>query len=215
MKLLPLVLVLGACNPKASAPPAGTGSGAGGSAVGAPSAAPQAKPVAPADDLCHIGMDAIDHATCGSSAGQLQAARRSLETITATVQNTGTTDVHAYDTACARLVDAIDHDAKKTGCTLAIDAPTRTRSGKLMDEYYAQRTPVTPTGDAAADAVITKIAAMRDAACACTDQACVDKVDQQVVAIPPMPAGASQAARDLASKVLDDAQRCAERVKLH
>ena len=210
MKLLPLVLVLAACNQKPSGPPPSTGSAGSAGAAGAPPVAS----VAPADDLCRAGMDAIDHASCGSGAGQLAATRKSLETITATVQNTGTTDPHAYDMTCARLVDAIDHDAKKTGCTLAIDAATRARIGKLTDEYYAQRTPVTPTGDAAADAMITKLAAMRDAACACKDQACLDKADEQLVAIPTLPATAPQAARDLASKLLDDAQRCSQRVKM-
>ena len=221
MKLLPLVvLVLAACNEKprqAPAAPPATGSG---SAVVAPAgsgsagSAASVANVAAADDLCRIGMDAIDHASCGSAAGQLGAARKSLETITATVQSTGTTDPHAYEVSCARLVDALAHDAKKAGCTITLDAGVQARVGKLVDEYYGQRTPVTPTGDAAADAVITKVAAMRDAACACKDQACIDKVDEQLVTIPAMPANASAAARDLATKLLDDASRCAQRAKL-
>jgi hypothetical protein len=172
------------------------------------------QPVAVANDLCRIGMGAIDRAACGSAASSLTAARKSLEAIVTTAQNTGTTDPHAYDVTCARLVDAIARDAAKAGCTVTFDADVQARIKKDVDEYYAQRTPVTPTGDAAADAVITKVAAMRDAACACKDQACIDKVDDQLVKIPAMPAIAPQAARDLATKLLDDASRCAQRVKM-
>lgn len=212
MKLLPLLLVLAACNQKAQAP---VSAGSGGSAGSAAPAAPAVKPSPPAsDDVCRMGMDAIDHASCGSAASKLTAARKSLEAIVTTAQNTGTTDPHAYEITCARLVDAIDRDGTKAGCSLTIDPALRARIAKDVDEYYAQRTPVTPTGDAASDAVITKVAAMRDAACACKDQKCLDKVDDQLVTIPAMPATAPQAAKDLTTKLLDDASRCAQRVKL-
>jgi hypothetical protein len=215
MKLLPLVLVLAACNSKGKPPETGAAGSAApvvsaGSAGSAGSAA--TAPVPPQNDLCRIGIDAIDHASCGSAS--LQSARKSLETITATVQTTGTNDPHAYEVTCARLVDAIDRDAAKSGCTLQLDAGLRATIKKDVDEYYGQRTPVTPTGDAAADAIVTKVAAVRDAACACKDQACIDGVDKKLVAIPAMPGTAPQAARDLATKLLDDASRCAQRVKL-
>jgi len=224
MKVLPLaaVLLLAACNEKqhdapapapAPAPAVAPGSAAApGSAPPGPGSATTAIPAA--DDVCRIGMDAIDHASCGSAAGSIKAARSSLETISSTVQTTGTNDPHGYEVTCSRLVDAIDRDAAKAGCTLAIDPALRARIAKTVEAYYAQRTPVTPTGDAAADAVIAKVAAMRDAACACKDQACLDKVDEQLVTIPAMPTTVSQAARDLGSKLLDDAARCAQRVKM-
>ena len=76
-----------------------------------------------------------------------------------------------------------------------------------LDRYFAQRTQVTKTGDPAADDLIAKVAAMRDAACACQDQTCLDKLQ-----IPSMPAHLPDAARDLVTKLLDDAARCAQRI---
>ena len=70
-----------------------------------------------------------------------------------------------------------------------------------------------PTGDAASDAVIARIVAVRDAACECKDAACLDRVDQQLVAIGTLPATAPDAARTLGSKLLEDAGRCAARVR--
>jgi hypothetical protein len=253
MKLLPLVLVLAACNQKGHAPAGSVGSagsagspgsagsaesagsaasassagsagavagagsaistGSAGSAAGAAGSAAVVQ-IPAADDLCRQGMAAIDHSSCGSATSSLSAARKSLDTIVATAQQTGVTDPHAYEVTCARLVGAIAHDAAKSGCTITFDAGMKAKIAKDVEEYYGQRTPVTPTGDAAADAVIAKVAAMRDAACACKDQACLDKADKQLVVIPAMPATVPQAARDLATKLLDDASRCAQRVKM-
>jgi hypothetical protein len=214
MKLLPLLVVLVACNQKQTSPPAAVGSAA--PMVSPGSAAPVEKPPSPppANDLCRIGIDAIDHAKCGSAESSLQSARKSLDTIVSTAQQTGISDPHAYEVSCARLVDAIDHDATKAGCTLSIDVPTRTTIRKDVDEYYDRRTPVTKTGDAAADEIIAKVAAVRDAACACKDQKCIDGLDKQLVAIPPMPATAPPAAHDLGTKLADEAGRCAQRIKL-
>lgn len=229
MKLLPLLLVLAACNQKGHAPASSAGSagtagstaagsaaaGTAGSAAAAGSAGSAAVvQIAAADDLCRQGMDAIDHSSCGSATSSLSAARKSLDTIAATAQQTGVTDPHGYEVTCARLLDAIAHDAAKSGCTITFDAGMKAKIAKDVEEYYGQRTKVTPTGDAAADAVIAKVAAMRDAACACKDQACLDKADKQLVVIPAMPATVPQAARDLATKLLDDASRCAQRVKM-
>jgi hypothetical protein len=167
-----------------------------------------ANPVIP-DDLCKLGIAAIDRASCPG----LKPARASLEAIAGAAQKT-TVDPHGYELTCARLIDAVVRDTSTTGCSVPLDPAMQARVAKAVEAYYAQRTAVTPTGNAEADAWIAKIAAMRDTACACKDQACIDQADAQLVKIEAMPGAASQAARDLATQLLDDAARCAQRVKM-
>ena len=114
---------------------------------------------------------------------------------------------------CAQMVLAIEQDAAKLGCTVPIDAAQRTEITALLDAWYGQRTPVVPTGDAASDAFIARIVAVRDAACECRDMACLDRVDKQLLELGAVPATATAAARTLASKLLGDAGRCASRVR--
>jgi hypothetical protein len=52
-------------------------------------------------------------------------------------------------------------------------------------------------------------ASMRDAACECRDAACLDRVDKQLVAIGTLPCGTC-----LGIKLLEDAGRCASRVRM-
>jgi len=54
---------------------------------------------------------------------------------------------------------------------------------------------------------------VRDATCECRDAACLERVDKQLVAIGTMPETAPQTARTLGSKLLEDAARCANRVR--
>ncbi len=205
MKALALAALLSVtgCKAKHDTPPPAAGSG---SATGS-------APAPTSDDICRRGIEAIDHASCGSGAFDLHAARSSLDGIAGTVQKLGTADPHAYDVMCSRFLDAIDHDAAKAHCTFPLDPAIRARVTQILDAYYAERTPVTQTGDPASDAVIAKVASMRDAACACKDAPCLDKVDEQLVQIAAMPAGAPQTARDLAGKLLDDAARCAQKIR--
>jgi hypothetical protein len=84
---------------------------------------------------------------------------------------------------------------------------------KTLEEWYAQRTAVTPTGDAAADAVIAKIATIRDATCACEKSACLDEVDKQLASVGTFADNAPQGARDLGKKLLEDTARCAAKVR--
>jgi hypothetical protein len=61
--------------------------------------------------------------------------------------------------------------------------------------------------------VIARIVAVRDAACECKDAACLDRLDAKLGAIGTLPATAPDAARTLGSKLLEDAGRCASRVR--
>jgi len=178
------------------------------------SAAVVADAAPPSLDICKIGVAAIEKATCPTPEVRenLMKAKKSLDGVVQTVGQAQADPVQ-FQVMCAQLLLAIERDAKKAGCTLAVDAQQRTDIMATLDAWYARRTPVTQTGDAAADAVIAKIVAVRDATCECRDAACLERVDKQLVAIGTMPETAPQAARTLGSKLLEDAARCANRVR--
>ena len=183
--------------------------------VPGPSAGSGAADGASRVDICKISQDAVDKATCTTADGRqsLVDAQKAIGGIVQTIGKVGGTSLRQYQVMCAQLVLAIERDAAKLSCALAIDARQRAELTALLDAWYGQRTPVAPTGDAAADAVIARIVAVRDAACACKDAACLDRVDQQLVAIGTLPATAPDAARTLGGKLLEDAARCAARVR--
>jgi hypothetical protein len=202
-----LLLGLVACQTKSQPHPA-----AGSAAVVAPPAAP-APPVRPAE-LCTTSLAALDASDCAGNESGLRAARTSLEGIINTMLKTGGADPDTYAIMCGRMLLAIERDLGSAGCTVAIDPALRQRIQGVLDTYYNQRTPVTKTGDAASDEMIGKLAAVRDAACDCRTSACIDKLDPQLAALPTLPATAPQAARDLATKLLDDSARCAQRARM-
>lgn len=206
-----LVLVaLGACQSKEKKPPAPTPASASGSApiVVDAQAAPAGVP------LCELGRKAIDGAKCDKPEAQsmLKQAKSTFDGLVKTVGQSNA-DPTQMQVMCAQLVLALERDARKVDCSLALATPERQQIQELLDRWYSQRTPVTQTGDAAADGVIAKMAAVRDAACACKTQKCLDELDNTLVSIPVMPASAPQSARDLGTKVLEDAARCANRVR--
>lgn len=201
-----LLLALVACQAKSQPPAAGS--------AAPPAATPPAAVATRTAEVCTDSLAVLDHSSCGSGDAGLRAARTSLEGIINTMTKVGDADPKTYDIVCARMLVALEHDLGSAGCTLAIDPALRERIQRLLDEYYNQRTPVTKTGDATADDMITKLAAVRDAACECRTSACIDKLDPQLAALPTLPPSAPQAARDLATKLLDDAARCAQRARM-
>ena len=200
-----LLLALVACQAKSQPPAAGSA---------APPAATPPPVATRTAEVCTASLAVLDHSSCGSGDAGLRAARTSLEGIINTMTKVGDANPKTYDIVCARMLVALEHDLGSAGCTLAVDPALRERVQRLLDEYYNQRTPVTKTGDATADDMITKLAAVRDAACECRTSACIDKLDPQLAGLPTLPPTAPQAARDLASKLLDDAARCAQRARM-
>jgi hypothetical protein len=211
LTLIAAAALLASCKGKPrEAPAPGPGSGAPASAAGAGVAAEP-----PAPDLCRSSTAAVDQATCKTPEArqQLLDAKQAIDRIAEASFKVGGADHRQLQVMCAQVLLAIEQDAAKLSCTVAIDARQRKEITALLDAWYAQRTPVAPTGDAASDAVIARIAAVRDAACACRDAACLDRVDQQLVSIGAMPQAAPASARTLGSKLLEDAGRCASRVR--
>jgi hypothetical protein len=222
------VLLLAGCKDKGREPPA-QGQGSGAPAAGAaPSRAPSPVPppppgaaaaaaaaAEPVPDVCRSSLVVLDQAACKTPEARqsLVEPRKAISGLVEALGKIGAADPRQQQVICAQMLLAIEHDAAKLGCTIAIDAPRRKEITGLLDAWYGQRTPVAPTGDAAADAVIARIVAVRDAACDCRDAACLDRVDQQLVAIGQLPPAAPPAARTLAGQLLDDAARCAARVR--
>ena len=89
--------------------------------------------------------------------------------------------------------------ADEEGCRLMVSSWQRNANHGVP--------PLAKATGAYVNSALTKVAAMRDAACACQDQTCLDKIQ-----IPSMPSNLPDAARDLVKKLLDDAARCAQRI---
>jgi hypothetical protein len=198
------------------APAAGSAAGAAagstaGSAAGSAAAGSAASPA----DICKIAVAALDKATCPTPEllQGLRETKGSIDRIVETVGQLGGANRSQFQVLCAQVLLAIERDAAKLKCVMAIDPGPRAEITALLDAWYGQRTPVVPTGDAASDAAIARMVAVRDAACECRDAACLDRVDKLLVTLGPFPEKAPDAARTLASKLLEDAARCASRVR--
>lgn len=224
LAVLAALSLLAACKdkprePAATPPPApGSAAPAADAAIAAVAAAPPdgAEAGVPVVDACGISSAALATAACPSAdaAKGLARAKDSIDQIVQTVGTIGSADTRQMQVMCAQLLSAIERDAKKLGCTLTIPPAQRTEIAALLDAWFGQRTQVEPTGDAAVDAVIARMVAVREAACACRDAACLDALDKELVKVPPFPAKAPDGARELGVKVLEDAARCAQRVRL-
>lgn len=211
MKSLALVVALAACQSKSSPPPPTAGSAAPGSAAPAP--------VAHVPELCQASLGVLERASCPNNDAGLRAAKTSLTGIINTMTQVGNGDPTSYDITCARLLLALERDvgagSGSARCELPIDAELRGKIQRTLDAYYNQRTPLTKIGDAASDDALAKLAAVRDAACDCRTSSCIDALDAKLSQLPPLPATAPQAAKDLAGKLLDDSARCADRARMN
>jgi hypothetical protein len=222
MKLVQIAIavsLLASCKDRPREPSPSSGSSpSSGTAPAAPASgvpASGAPPAAPTPDICRNSYITLDRATCPTPEARqsLGEAKKAIGRIVETIGKIGGTDLRQLQAMCAQMFLAIESDAAKLKCEIPIDASQRKEIMTLLDAWYGQRTPVAPTGDATSDAVIARIAAIRDAACECRDPACLDRVDKQLVSIGPLPATAPDAARALGRKLLEDAGRCASRVR--
>src|SRR5258705_6115 len=176
---------------------------------GAAPSSPASADAAVALDACGIGLRALDVVKCPDEAlAQVKRAKQQLAGVVGMMGSGGLGGSEQQQIACAQMVLAFERDAAKLHCTIPIAAGDRAKLVAMLDAFYARRTPVTPTGDGEADAVIARIVAVRDAVCACRDPACLDRVEGRLDAIGTFAATAPQNARDLGAKLLDDIGRC-------
>jgi hypothetical protein len=213
MKLVALMVLLAACKgggharsqPGSAAPPGSTAPA--GSAAAAGSAARL--------DICDIALTALDKTTCDApdSAKNLQSAKKTFQGILDTAHQTRPSDPRPLQMMCAQLFLAMQRDVVKLHCTTGATDDQRATIAAALDAWYAQRTPVAPTGDPASDAVIARVAAVRDHMCACTDMACLERVDKELDTMGSLPASAPAQAKELGGALLDDVGRCESKIR--
>nr|HEX4313795.1 hypothetical protein [Kofleriaceae bacterium] len=206
------VVVLGACGNKASSGGEGGGSNlhvvrAG--AVGSGTIAAMHL------EICDLGSRVVEDAACGSAMTpkDMKMTAKAFQGLLSTAAD-GRADPESLEDTCAQMVAVLDQQATKSGCALEMTDAERKLVRDRLASWYGKRTPVTPTGDAAADAVMTKIATVRDAMCACKDMACLGEVDKQIGAVGTLGSGSPQAARELGGKLYDDIGRCEKRIQM-
>ena len=111
---------------------------------------------------------------------------------------------------CAVMLDGMTRAEQPKNCPLDVTDAERKELADFLGAWYAQRTAAVVTGNADADAALTRLAAPRDEACACKDLACAHaasaKIDKETT-----PLG-SDAARSAASGMRDDVTRCRQKL---
>jgi hypothetical protein len=191
--------------------PIATPSGSGSAPAPFPAGSNTAPTITPASEqLCALGVAAIDATRC--DVPKLGMARTALANLQGALKKGSTSD-HETDAACGQLIQALERDLAKAKCTLALDAAGRTRLDRVMKAWYGRRTAVAPTGDRDSDAMIGRLAAVRDAACECGDSACIDGLTKQLKEVGALRDTATTRARTLASELLRDISRCTTRVR--
>lgn len=205
MRCLIIALVAAGCSDSSSRNPPAAASGSD----------TVASPAATVPDICQIAITALDGTTCAAAEVKtgIALARTGIRGIIDKVSQRA--DAKQIAATCGQLLLALERDVKRAGCALAIGSADRARIDGVMTEFYAQRTAVVATNHPASDAFIAKLAAVRDATCACRDgdASCLDGLTPRLRECGELPADAPQPARTLAGKLLEDASRCAARVR--
>ncbi len=106
---------------------------------------------------------------------------------------------------CASFLEIAIGEQTAKGCTFSA-APRAAEIAAFLDAYYAERAQLVPTSDPATDAVLAKLAAQRDATCACADQACALAAAKELP--DPLPKNAPPKALELGGQLIDDIGKC-------
>lgn len=197
MKVLIAVALLAGCSKKQEDAPA-----------------PPPPPPAPRFDVCDTASKALAGVTCsGSDSPDVAKAKRTFDGfIDATKKATDSSSTQ-FQIMCAQMYVALEKDLTKAGCKSAIAPNDRAELAKTLDAYYAQRTKLLVTGDAAVDAVLAKVAGIRDAMCGCSSMMCADTVEKQLDSIGALPANATAEAKQNGEKLIDDIGRCEGKIR--
>lgn len=209
-------LVLG-CQSSSSSPsatPSGSGVASGSAAAKPRDASTPAASPGTGFPSCDLGVRVTDKLKCDKIGAQdLAMTLKAFRAVASAAAQTQA-EPGKVDATCMQMLAALDHSVVKQGCTLELTAEEREKLKRDLDAYFAQRTPVTATGNAEVDAVVTRAAALRDKMCACDTMACAAGVDAQLDTIGHLPKDVTPAASTLANRVVDDIGRCESRIKL-
>ncbi|MBA3538324.1 MAG: hypothetical protein H0T79_01725 [Deltaproteobacteria bacterium] len=181
--------------------------------TGAPEGGSAGAPRTGVVDVCAFGRRALIglDSCAGKPIGEeLAGAKRTFVGVVDTVKQTSP---GAAETTCAQMLYALDGELGKLGCPLVLSAPERTRMLDLVEAWYAVRTPVALSGNAAADEIVARVAKVRDAACACETDECLAKVQEQFDTLGQFAPDAPASAQELGRKLLDDVGRCGARIR--
>jgi hypothetical protein len=195
VRVLIAVALLAACSKKSDAPP-------------------PPPPPAPNVDICDLGTRALDRVTCSSGSGAaVGQARKTFVGFVDAVRKASQADAHQFQIMCAQMLQALEKDTTKAGCTMEMSPADRGNLKAVLDSYYAERTKIVPTGDAASDLVIDHIGEIRESMCACSTMMCLEMIDKQLDTIGALPPKAPQSAHDLGNKLIDDIGRCEAKIR--
>ena len=198
MRVLIAAVLLAACSKKSDAPP------------------PPRPPPAPATvvDVCDLGTRALDHATCSTGSGaSLGQAKKTFVGFVDAIRKATQADAQQFQIMCAQMLTAMEKDTIAAGCKLELSAADRASLAGVLEGYYAARTKIVPTGDAASDAVIAHIGEIREAMCTCATMTCLETIDKELDTVGALPATAPKTARDLGEKLIDDIGRCEAKIR--
>lgn len=110
---------------------------------------------------------------------------------------------------CAQFMEHALLDPDTPQCKLTA-TPRGPEIAAFVDGYYAERTPVAPTGDERRDRALHALAKHRDDVCNCSDHACAREVVDIYFKNPIEPVGGDAPASvvELTDKLLDEVARC-------
>lgn len=109
---------------------------------------------------------------------------------------------------CALMIDGMSRAKQPADCPLNATDEERAELTAFLGAWYGERTAPPTTGNAEVDAMLVKVAAERDAACACKDLGCARKAVTDLA----LPVGAGAAAEDAKAKMLDEVERCKQKI---
>lgn len=107
---------------------------------------------------------------------------------------------------CAVMLEGMMRVEQPKNCPLDVTDDERAELSAFLAAWYGERTAPPTTGNAATDEALVKLAAQRDAACACKNLTCARDAGSAVDAS--LPADAPPTARDAAAKMIDEVARC-------
>lgn len=171
-------------------------------------------PVEKALDICGAASAALEKTTCsGSDAPDVGKAKRTFDGFIDATKKATDSSSSQFQIMCAQMLGALEKDLAKGGCKVALAPTEREAITRTLDAYYAQRTQVLKTGDAATDAALAKVVEIRDAMCSCSTMMCLETVDKRLDEITALPASATPAIRENGSKLIDDIGRCEAKIR--
>ena len=174
---------------------------------------PPPPPPAKAIDVCDVASKSLEHVTCSGSGIDVAKAKKTFDGFLDITRKATDSNGRQFQVMCAQMFQALEKDMTTAKCTVDVAAADRAQVKTLLESYYAERTQIVKTGDAAVDTVIAHIGEIRDSMCACSTMTCLEVVDKQLDSIGALPPTASDKVKQMGTKLLDDVGRCEAKIR--